>query len=130
MTDPIPAGTTFIPNSVTINGVSQPNINPAGGIQVGTINAGSTTTVTFQVQVTSLPQNGVIRNIGNTTFTYQPDPTKPTITTTNPTPPTTVPINTAIINPIKQLIKPLLILVTLLRIRLHLIMTELFLLLT
>ncbi|MBJ6950200.1 DUF11 domain-containing protein, partial [Vibrio cholerae] len=49
----------------------------------------------------SLPQNGVIRNIGNTTFTYQPDPTKPTITTTNPTPPTTVPINTAIINPIK-----------------------------
>ncbi|MDG2739238.1 DUF11 domain-containing protein, partial [Vibrio parahaemolyticus] len=74
---------------------------PAGGIQVGTINASSTTTVTFQVQVTSLPQNGVIRNIGNTTFTYQPDPTKPAITTTNPTPPTTVPINTAIINPIK-----------------------------
>ncbi|MDA1853814.1 hypothetical protein PDJ89_14995 [Bacillus cereus] len=101
VTDPIPAGTTFIPNSVTINGVSQPNINPAGGIQVGTINASSTTTVTFQVQVTSLPQNGVIRNIGNTTFTYQPDPTKPAITTTNPTPPTTVPINTAIINPIK-----------------------------
>ncbi|WP_249652508.1 hypothetical protein, partial [Lysinibacillus sp. D4A1_S13] len=64
VTDPIPAGTTFIPNSVTSNGVSQANINPAGGIQVGTIIAGSITTVTFQVQVTSLPQKGVIRNIG------------------------------------------------------------------
>ena len=86
MTDPIPAGTTFVPNSVTINSTLQPGINPAGGIQVGTIAAGSTSTVTFQVQVNSLPANGVIRNVGNVTFTYQPDPTKPAITTTNPTP--------------------------------------------
>ncbi|MGN4558376.1 DUF7507 domain-containing protein [Bacillus cereus group sp. MYBK5-2] len=105
VTDPIPAGTTFVPNSVTINGVTQPSIIPSGGIQVGTINSGSTVNVTFQVQVTSLPQNGVIRNVGNTTFTYQPDPSKPTITTTNPTPPTTVPINTAIINPVKTVDK-------------------------
>ncbi|PGT61686.1 hypothetical protein COD86_02090 [Bacillus cereus] len=101
VTDPIPAGTTFVPNSVTINGTVQPGVNPSGGIQVGTIAAGSTSTVTFQVQVNSLPANGVIRNVGNVTFTYQPDPTKPTITTTNPTPPTTVPVNTAITNPIK-----------------------------
>ncbi|MPU17671.1 hypothetical protein FGL68_21785, partial [Acinetobacter baumannii] len=63
--------------------------------------AGNTVTVTFQVQVTSLPENGLIRNIGTTTFTYQPDPTKPAITTTNPTPPTTTPVNTAITNPVK-----------------------------
>ncbi len=48
-----------------------------------------------------LPENGLIRNIGTTTFTYQPDPTKPAITTTNPTPPTTIPVNTAITNPVK-----------------------------
>ncbi|MBG9579535.1 hypothetical protein ABE42_09950 [Bacillus thuringiensis] len=101
VTDPIPAGTTFVPNSVTINSIAQPGINPSGGIQVGTIAAGSTSTVTFQVQVNSLPTSGVIRNVGNVTFTYQPDPTKPAITTTNPTPPTTVPVNTAITNPIK-----------------------------
>lgn len=88
VTDPIPAGTTFVPNSVTINSIAQPGINPSGGIQVGTIAAGSTSTVTFQVQVNSLPTSGVIRNVGNVTFTYQPDPTKPAITTTtNPTPP-------------------------------------------
>lgn len=86
VTDPIPAGTTFVPNSVTINSIAQPGINPSGGIQVGTIAAGSTSTVTFQVQVNSLPTSGVIRNVGNVTFTYQPDPTKPAITTTNPTP--------------------------------------------
>ncbi|GAB6417808.1 DUF11 domain-containing protein [Bacillus cereus] len=101
VTDQIPAGTTFVPNSVTINSIAQPGINPSGGIQVGTIAAGSTSTVTFQVQVNSLPTSGVIRNVGNVTFTYQPDPTKPAITTTNPTPPTTVPVNTAITNPIK-----------------------------
>ncbi|MED2183241.1 hypothetical protein [Bacillus wiedmannii] len=101
VTDPIPAGTTFVPNSVTINGTVQPGVNPSGGIQVGTIAAGSTSTVTFQFQVNSLPANGVIRNVGNVTFTYQPDATKPGITTTNPTPPTTVPVNTAITNPIK-----------------------------
>ncbi|EDX63408.1 conserved repeat domain protein [Bacillus cereus 03BB108] len=86
---------------MTINSIAQPGINPSGGIQVGTIAAGSTSTVTFQVQVNSLPTSGVIRNVGNVTFTYQPDPTKPAITTTNPTPPTTVPVNTAITNPIK-----------------------------
>ncbi|MGR6009247.1 DUF11 domain-containing protein [Bacillus cereus] len=53
VTDPIPSSTTFIPNSVTINGTSQPGVNPSGGIQIGTIAAGNTVTVTFQVQVTS-----------------------------------------------------------------------------
>ena len=34
----IPNGTTFIPNSVTIDGVSQPNSNPENGISIGTLN--------------------------------------------------------------------------------------------
>ena len=38
LTDPIPNGTTFIPNSVTIDGVSQPNSNPENGISIGTLN--------------------------------------------------------------------------------------------
>ncbi len=105
VTDPIPIGTTFIPNSVTINGASQSGVNPAGGIQIGTIAAGANAIVTFQVQVTSLPENGLIQNIGTTTFTYEPDPTKPPITTTNPTPPTTTPVNTAITNPVKTVDK-------------------------
>ena len=38
LTDPIPNGTTFILNSVTIDGVSQPNSNPENGISIGTLN--------------------------------------------------------------------------------------------
>ncbi|MCC2454580.1 DUF11 domain-containing protein [Bacillus cereus] len=102
VTDPIPPGTTFIPNSVTINGASQPEVNPISGIQVGTLGPGQSAIVTFQVQVTSLPPGGVIENSGNTTFTFQPDPTRPPITTTNPTPPVTVTVTPAIPNPIKS----------------------------
>ncbi len=54
ITDPIPTGTTFIPNSVTVNGTAQSGVTPTN-IPLGTIPAGQTTTVTFQVQVTSLP---------------------------------------------------------------------------
>ena len=35
--DPIPTGTTFIPNSVTVDGVSQPGANPATGFTVANI---------------------------------------------------------------------------------------------
>ncbi|MDR4458885.1 DUF11 domain-containing protein, partial [Bacillus tropicus] len=51
LTDPIPNGTTFIPNSVTINGISQPNTNPSTGITVGTLDPTEAATITFQVQV-------------------------------------------------------------------------------
>ncbi|MDR4133231.1 DUF11 domain-containing protein, partial [Bacillus cereus ATCC 10876] len=61
--------------------------------------------VTFHVQVTSLPENGLIRNIGTTTFTYQPAPTQPPVTTTTPIPPSTTPVNTAITNPVKTVDK-------------------------
>lgn len=33
-TDSIPAGTTFVPDSVTINGVLQPGLNPENGIPI------------------------------------------------------------------------------------------------
>ena len=33
-TDSIPAGTTFVPDSVTINGVLQPDTNPENGISI------------------------------------------------------------------------------------------------
>lgn len=76
ITDPIPTGTTFIPNSVTVNGTAQSGVTPTN-IPLGTIPAGQTTTVTFQVQVTSLPANGTITNEANVTFTSQPNPAEP-----------------------------------------------------
>ena len=37
--DSIPAGTTFVANSVTVNGVARPGANPASSINLGSINA-------------------------------------------------------------------------------------------
>ena len=53
--DTPPAGMSFVPGSVTINGIAQPSFNPITGFNVGTINAGGVSTVTFQVLVNTIP---------------------------------------------------------------------------
>ncbi|MNC70109.1 hypothetical protein D3C75_1208860 [compost metagenome] len=54
LVDPIPAGSQFVTGSVTVDGVTRPAANPGSGIVIGTIAAGASTTVTFQVQVTAI----------------------------------------------------------------------------
>ena len=61
-------------------------MNLETGIPVGTLTPRQIVTVTFEVQVTALPPNGIISNEANVTYTSQPDPTLPPITTTTPTP--------------------------------------------
>ncbi|WP_410974062.1 DUF7507 domain-containing protein, partial [Bacillus pacificus] len=84
-TDPIPSGTTFIPGSVTVNGVTQAGANPATGISIGSIAANSTTTVSFQVFVPSIPQTNPILNSGTTTYQYIPVPNQPAVSGTDTT---------------------------------------------
>lgn len=84
-TDPIPSGTTFIPNSVTVNGVTQAGANPATGISIGSIAANSTTTISFQVFVPSIPQTNPILNSGTTTYQYVPVPNQPAVSGTDTT---------------------------------------------
>lgn len=62
ITDPIPAGTTFVPGSVTVNGVPQPSGDPATGIEVGPLLPGQSATVTFQVTVTAINSPAQIVN--------------------------------------------------------------------
>ena len=50
-TDAIPAGTTFIPGSVTVDGVSVPAGNPELGFFLPNLLPGQSTTVTFRVSV-------------------------------------------------------------------------------
>ena len=50
-TDSIPLGTTFIPNSVYVDGVQMPNENPENGVSLGTITPSQYKTVTFSVTV-------------------------------------------------------------------------------
>ncbi|MBD8497571.1 DUF11 domain-containing protein [Paenibacillus arenosi] len=71
LTDTIPVGTTFVPNTVIISGVAQPDANPATGIALGTITAGETITVTFQVNVTSLPSPQTLNNQATIGYNYQ-----------------------------------------------------------
>ena len=49
--DDIPAGTTFVGGSVTINGVSYPTYNPQTGFFVANLTPGASASVTFQVQI-------------------------------------------------------------------------------
>ncbi|MDM8363612.1 DUF7507 domain-containing protein [Bacillus thuringiensis] len=84
-TDPIPSGTTFIPGSVTVNGVTQAAANPANGISIGSIAANSTTTISFQVFVPSIPQTNPILNSGTTTYQYIPVPNQPAVSGTDTT---------------------------------------------
>src|SRR5262245_29454369 len=50
-----PAGTSFVADSFTVNGVSQPGADPAGGVALGTVAAGATLTATFRVRVDAIP---------------------------------------------------------------------------
>ena len=53
--DTPPAGTSFVPNSFTVNGVVQSGANPVTGVTLGTVSAGTTVTVRFQARVDSIP---------------------------------------------------------------------------
>lgn len=50
-TDNIPTGTTFVANSVKINGVSQPGFNPQTGFALADLAVGANTIVEFDVTV-------------------------------------------------------------------------------
>ncbi|HDR7771328.1 TPA: DUF11 domain-containing protein [Bacillus paranthracis] len=93
VTDSLPVGTSFVPNSVTINNIPVPNANPSTGIPVGTLNPTESVTISFKVQVITLPANRMITNIASITYTSQPDSTRPPITTTTTTPPITIEVN-------------------------------------
>lgn len=50
-TDDIPEGTTFITDSVTVDGVARPGEDPSEGIDLEDLAGGDSTTVTFKVRV-------------------------------------------------------------------------------
>ncbi len=100
--DVIPEGTTFVDNSVTIGGVQQLGLNPEIGFTVTPLLiAGGSIEVTFQVTITEIPDNEVILNDADVTFTSQPNPQEPPITETILTNLVVTTINIAFIFPLK-----------------------------
>lgn len=49
--DLIPPGTTYVPNSLLIDGVPRLGVSPVSGLSLGTLRAGSQTTITYQAVV-------------------------------------------------------------------------------
>ncbi|MGL5648360.1 MAG: isopeptide-forming domain-containing fimbrial protein [Clostridium sp.] len=78
LTDTLPSEVSFNVGSVIINGAPDGSVNPNTGINIATIAAGATATVTFTVTVNSLPTVGsVINNSASSTFKYTIDPAQP-----------------------------------------------------
>lgn len=53
--DVVPAGTSFIADSFTIGGVTQPGANPVTGVDIGEVPVGRSVTVSYRVRVDSIP---------------------------------------------------------------------------
>ncbi|MGL5151736.1 MAG: DUF6923 family protein [Clostridium sp.] len=69
--DTIPNFTTFVTDSLKINGAVQTGvIVDENGVSIPTINASTTTTITFDVVITTLPNPNPIINNANITYSY------------------------------------------------------------
>ncbi len=67
-----PTGTVFVPNSFRVGGVAQTGADPSVGVNLGTVAAGATKNVSFQVQVTSIPLPPAPASfVGQSSWTYQ-----------------------------------------------------------
>lgn len=70
--DTVPAGLTFVPDSVIVNGMLLPSANPNNGFSLPDIPAGGTATVTFSAVVNSIPLENPTLNSAAFTYSYTP----------------------------------------------------------
>lgn len=83
--DTIPSGTTLIPNSFKVNGVTivGGDPNPPSGVNLGTIPQLTTKTITFNVTVNTIPNPNPILNSCTSSGTFTQDPSIPNGVTTS-----------------------------------------------
>ncbi|MFC5406178.1 DUF7507 domain-containing protein [Cohnella soli] len=68
LTDPLQAGTQFVPGSVIAGGTHVPSANPESGIPLGNIAPGHTIQVVFQTKQIALPSNETLHNQAAVSF--------------------------------------------------------------
>ena len=88
--DELPSELTLVAGSVVVTGASGPNvgsITTAPGLNIGTISAGATATVVFEILINAIPTPAEFKN--EAIITYTDETGKPGVTIT---PPTVVPI--------------------------------------
>jgi uncharacterized repeat protein (TIGR01451 family) len=64
--DIVPAGTVFVPNSFSINGVIQPGADPNIGVNIASIPFGSSVSVGFDVNIVAIPSAPAAAKFDNT----------------------------------------------------------------
>ncbi|WP_241668003.1 DUF11 domain-containing protein, partial [Bacillus cereus] len=104
-TDLIPDGTTFITDSVTIDGITQIGLNPNTGITIGAIAPNSSISIAFQVTATSTPVQNPIANSASASYTFIADPNAPIVSRNVTSNTVFTTINTATILSLKQVDK-------------------------
>lgn len=67
----------FVPNSVTIDGVSYPDFNITTGFDIEGLEIGESKVISFKAKVTSLPENKTVLNKVHADITYILDPDEP-----------------------------------------------------
>ncbi|WP_446686397.1 DUF7507 domain-containing protein [Paenibacillus planticolens] len=101
VTDNIPAGTSFVANSFKVNGVVISGANPVTGVNIGTVAAGGSSNVTFDVLINSLPSPPQLVNSANSTYTFQP-PDGRTISGTAGSNTVTIPVRLPSVSAVKS----------------------------
>lgn len=74
-------GTSFVSESVKIDGVSKPSLNPFDGFTIDTIGANQSTTISYKLLVNSLDPRQLIENIAKVPFKYQISTDNPVVET-------------------------------------------------
>ncbi|MBO0576661.1 DUF11 domain-containing protein [Clostridium botulinum] len=70
--DNVPNGLSFVPGSVTVNGVSDVTLDPNIGFTIPDIPGGSTATVTFEAIVNTVPTPNPTLNTATINYSYTP----------------------------------------------------------
>ncbi|GIP23952.1 DUF11 domain-containing protein [Paenibacillus sp. J22TS3] len=102
LTDVIPSGATLVAGSVTVRGTTQSAADPNAGISLGTITAGSSVTVTFQIRVTSLPSPPQLSNQAQVAFSFQSLPSSPVISGSIPSNTVSTPVFLPVLSAVKS----------------------------
>lgn len=70
--DLVPNGLTFVPGSVTVNGLSTPTANPNNGFDLPNVPSGGNVTVRFEALASAVPTVNPTLNSADVTYSYTP----------------------------------------------------------
>ncbi|MBN1071663.1 DUF11 domain-containing protein [Clostridium botulinum] len=80
--DIIQSNASLVPQSVVVDGISEPTYDPNIGFSLTDLPLNASHTITFSAQVNSIPSTGEIDDTANVTFTYKLTPSDTPVTTT------------------------------------------------